>query len=457
MKTLRSTISAPLNRTGIVPRQQRGAATLAVVMLLFFVISLTAAYTSRNLIFEQRTSANQYRSTQSLEVAEAGMEWAIAMVNAGRVDDNCQPTTDLTKGSIRQRYLNIHGPNGDLPTFPPGFAESRYKPDNSAPPFFACVFNGASWTCSCPSDLSLDPVLAVPPGTGQFPAFGVRFWDFDSTKPGTVRIEVNGCLSYDLACVTWVNPAPEVNKPAQCQTTLCALVSLFSGVRMPPAAALTVRDSLSGSGLTVTNPVASIGGITVHSGGAISMTPPSSLILGSAPGTPGSVSKVENDSKLFNLPTESSTCTFCMFTSVFGLPPNAYKGQPAVVVIPCSGGCDASTISSRAAENPGRVLWLEGSGGLNLNTSAVIGSATDPVVLIVDGPVTAAAGSTVYGLIFGPSFSLDAGRFIGAVVSSGTVTAAGTAEIAYDADVIGRLKYQTGSFVRVPSSWRDFP
>ena len=53
--------------------RQRGAATLIVVMILFFVMTLVAAYTNRSLIFEQRTSANQYRSTQSLEIADAGM------------------------------------------------------------------------------------------------------------------------------------------------------------------------------------------------------------------------------------------------------------------------------------------------------------------------------------------------------------------------------------------------
>ena len=46
---------------------QRGVATLAVVMVLFFIIALTAAYTSRNMIFEQKTSANQYRSTLAFE------------------------------------------------------------------------------------------------------------------------------------------------------------------------------------------------------------------------------------------------------------------------------------------------------------------------------------------------------------------------------------------------------
>ena len=53
--------------------RERGAATLVVVMVLFFIISMVAAYTSRNLIFEQRTSANQYRSTQAQEAAEAGL------------------------------------------------------------------------------------------------------------------------------------------------------------------------------------------------------------------------------------------------------------------------------------------------------------------------------------------------------------------------------------------------
>ena len=59
-------------------RTQRGAASLVVVMVLFFIITLVAAYTSRNLLFEQRTSANQYRSTLAFETAEAGIEWALA-------------------------------------------------------------------------------------------------------------------------------------------------------------------------------------------------------------------------------------------------------------------------------------------------------------------------------------------------------------------------------------------
>ena len=67
--------------------KQRGAATLVVVMVLFFIISMVAAYTSRNMIFEQRTGANLYRATQSFEAAEAGMNWALMMLNRGRIDE----------------------------------------------------------------------------------------------------------------------------------------------------------------------------------------------------------------------------------------------------------------------------------------------------------------------------------------------------------------------------------
>ena len=54
-------------------RSERGLASLIVVSLLFFIISLVAAYTNRNLIFEQRTSGNQYRNVEQRPV-DAGLQ-----------------------------------------------------------------------------------------------------------------------------------------------------------------------------------------------------------------------------------------------------------------------------------------------------------------------------------------------------------------------------------------------
>ncbi len=42
---------------------QRGAAALVVTMLLLFAMVLVAAFANRHLVFEQRSAANQARST----------------------------------------------------------------------------------------------------------------------------------------------------------------------------------------------------------------------------------------------------------------------------------------------------------------------------------------------------------------------------------------------------------
>ena len=53
---------------------QHGVAALVVVMALLFAMVLVAVFANRNLVFEQRASANQYRSSQAFEAAEAGIE-----------------------------------------------------------------------------------------------------------------------------------------------------------------------------------------------------------------------------------------------------------------------------------------------------------------------------------------------------------------------------------------------
>ena len=89
--------------------RQRGAATLIVVMVLFFVMSLVAAYSSRNVVFEQKTSSNLQTANVLQETAEAGVEWAVAMLNSGNITDTCAPNLNpaAPTPSFRQRYLTF--------------------------------------------------------------------------------------------------------------------------------------------------------------------------------------------------------------------------------------------------------------------------------------------------------------------------------------------------------------
>ena len=120
-------------------RAQRGAASLIVVMLLFFVIVLTAAYTNRNLIFEAHTSINQYRSTQALEAAEAGLEWAVALLNGGRIDDSCVEAGSPGDMTFRRRYLLADATTGVL--------TAAMQPTSGGALTPTCVADGNGWRC----------------------------------------------------------------------------------------------------------------------------------------------------------------------------------------------------------------------------------------------------------------------------------------------------------------------
>ena len=422
------------------PRQhQRGVASLIIVMVLFFILSMVAAYTNRNLIFEQRTSANQYRSTQAIEAAEAGLEWATALLNSGRIDAVCAASADITDTTFRQRYLAIDAASGVV---------TRLTQAGGAELQPTCVRDGNAWRCSCPADGA--PVLDPPAVVGVFPAFRVRFLAVSTTQPGIVRIEATGCTRLDDTCLVF----PARAAAGDAGTTLSVLVALQSGVAMPPVAALTVRGNLNVGGAALgafnEDPASAI---TLRAGGNVSRP---GLVLGSAAGTPVEQSYIANDSELADVNFNANR----MFAAVFGMWPSTYPEQPAAVVLACPlGGCTAAIVRDAATANPGRVLWAPGD--LVFDSAGDVGSAAEPVVVVATGSIRFTDPSvTVYGLLYsraGPWTTAGGGTVVGAAVAENDLVGSGTTAFVYNATVLETLRLQTGSFVRVPGSWKDFP
>jgi hypothetical protein len=429
--------------------RQTGAATLIVVMLLFFVMSLVAAYASRNLIFEQRTSANQYLSTQSFEAAESGIEWALTMLNSGRIDENCLPTADAGQNTFRQRYLVIDSGTGEITRrlHASGVAATNL--------WAACSLVNDVWRCRCPTgDLN---AADLPAGRA---AFAVRFFSPNPVpKEGVVRIEVNGCSSYDLLCLRAMDLSLTNNF---CRSTACSILALYSGARIKPAAAVTARGSLDGASLSIYNTDVDAGGITAHLGGANNV-PLAALTLVSMPGTPPASSLRPNDGSLGGLAVDSDDCVLCTFSSTFGLRPQTYRQQQARLELDCAAGCNVATVNAALDTARSRIVWLRGvAGGLTIdNPGDVIGTAANPVVLVVEGSLNmqAAAGATggVHGLVYAGSAIVDGGEIRGALVSASTVQGNGVGKVVYDGSALNVLRLTSGTFVRVPGSWRDFP
>jgi hypothetical protein len=187
----------------------------------------------------------------------------------------------------------------------------------------------------------------------------------------------------------------------------------------------------------------------------------------SAPGNPGDLSKVTNDPGLQALVADSDTCTNCLFAATFGLSPASYRRKQDVVELDCTSQCTASDVRDAAALHPGRTLWLKGpgpGGGLDFDDNTAVGSATNPVTLIVEGPVLASATTPrFFGVLYGAldgvstvSLGSGAGAWRGALLSAGDVTSTGAATVAFDKPLLDVLRFRQGSFVRVPGSWRDY-
>jgi hypothetical protein len=440
--------------------RQRGVAALTIVLVLFFIVSMVAAYTSRNLIFEQRTAANQYRSTQAMEAAQAGLEWAKSMLNHGSIDQFCQTSTVPTDTTFRQRYLTIDASGSVAPLV---IATPTLTPADQLTP--SCVFNGSDWDCSCPT--SAAPSLATPTGTGIFPAFRVRMVGgagLLNNPPvpgvGVVRIESVGCTKLDLSptgCMSFVGQGAT----SEGRAVATELLGLTGGLPSPPLAALTSGGSvnLGGMAMAVYNADLAAGGTTIQSRLA---TAKAGLVLSSVPGTPGDASTVENDASLPDPTTAAGARR--MFSGVFNMWPDTYRQQPAAIVLDATtpnctaAGCTALAVRNALLFNPGRVLWIEGN--LDVDSAGDIGSSALPALLVVNGNLTFSTAATIYGLVYtrtGTWSTLGSGGVVrGAVVAEGNVAGSGTPRIIYDAGVLKRLRLASGSFVMVPGGWKDF-
>lgn len=408
---------------------QRGVGSLIVVMVLLFIVAMVAAYTSRNLIFEQRTSANQYRSTQALETAEAGIEWAIAMLSQGRIGADCKPSTNPADSSFRQRYLSFDG-NGNIGALVP-YAGGIGHP--------TCMLNGGDWACSCPPPGTAPTVPALT-GSDIHPAFRVRFNPV-TTTPGLVRIEVNGCTTLLEDCLKFDSGTGTANEG---RARVYSILGLASALATPPTAALTAGGDVALQGTFYnTNPN---NGIVIHARGTIGTT--GTTLVGPA-GSPNAVT-VESDTALPDSAEGMATSTFNMY-------PRVYKAQPAAIVLN-GGAATTASLATLVSLNPGRPLWIEGD--LNLASAGTIGTPADPVLIYVTGNVTLTdSGLVVNGLIFGSAadWTLEgAGTVNGAVIAAGKVSGTGTVTVVHDAAALDTLRWTTGSFVRVPGGWSDF-
>lgn len=415
---------------------ERGAATLAVALLLLFGTSIVVFYLNRGLIFEQKTSANQARSTAAFEAAEAGLEWATGMLNDPRdvvtaAGNTCQNATGVTD-SFRTNYV---------PTTWAGSTVSLAPVTTVSPGCF--VNNGASPTCNCPTAGTATLTPAGRPGfTVSFatvplpaPAVGV--------DPESIRVTSVGCSNTTAACTAGATTDATV--------TVSAVLKLRRILRSAPAAALTCGTTCSMSGsFNVANFDASTNGITVNSGSA---TSGASGAVATVPGMPAENSIVMNDSTLAALTCNNDS----MFSAYFGSTIAEFAASPATATIASGTEADFTT-----GFNNGFRSFYFPNGAAFQGNGPNIGTATDPVTFVIgSGSFDFNSHRAFYGLAFSNTVNTGvtgtgSSQIYGAVVACGAANTNGNGVIVYDGTILSRAQLGTATLVRVPGSWRDF-
>jgi Tfp pilus assembly protein PilX len=422
-----------------ISKHQRGATSLVVVVLLLFASLLALLYLSRGIVFEQRTSANQMRSTQALEMAEAGVEWATGMLNAPfDIGADCALLSTANE-SFRKRYVMTNW-NGATPSSDIAVA--------SAQP--ACRFTAAGLSCSCPAASS----SAVPTIAGTGGSFSVSFAAV-AGETESVRVTSWGCTATDGggAC----SSANAANADASARIEV--ILKLRPVLRAAPAAPLTCGTSCTvGGSYNITNTDVPTNGVLINAGTTISTSPGTSLA--SLPGQPTANALVGSDSSLSSLASADATCSNSkMFQAYFGSTIETYRDAPSTKIISCSSAADCKGQISAAYADGWRAFYF--SSDLHLSGNDTLGSEIDPVTLVTPNAIDINGNWTLYGLVFSNSASwndLGTGSAVieGAQISCAAYKNNGNGTINYNADALKNARRFTAIMVRVPGSWKDF-
>lgn len=416
---------------------QRGVATLVTVMVLFFVMALVAAYANRNLIVEQRVAQSYHALGIASETNHQAIAYMLRLLNSGRINDRCE-LDSAGAGTLRSRLLVF---NADGTIGVPAASLSAQRETEYA---IACdrVRPNGEWQCKCASDYR--PALQADDGAAR-ESFRGRIKPFTgSGNAGRVGLSVVACAAASGLCDAFGAEGESV------VTTRVQSLLLLRALKTPPSSPLVATGRVNlGNGMAAVHNDAAYGGVAVQAGRAVIDNHQTAQ---GPNGSPSNASVVSDDAQLAGADADG------FFRLFFGMTMDEYQAHPALRKLECDDGCAVALQRMVAA---GAQLILH-TGDLRLDGAGeLVGSATQPVVLIVRGRLTLTGPLHLHGVVFASgdlTWSNTSGNpsiVQGAVLVAGDVQGTQGATALFDGAVINTLKLQAGSFIQLPggSHW----
>ncbi|MHB1948173.1 MAG: pilus assembly PilX family protein [Gammaproteobacteria bacterium] len=232
-------------------------------------------------------------------------------------------------------------------------------------------------------------------------------------------------------------------------------VQFGSMINNPGTIALTGKGTVSMTGdSTVTNTTTNQ---TILSGSTVSLGGDSQTITsGGVSSTAGNIKSDITQSSA----TLSSESNSDFFSSYFGTSSSAIQSKVAHYYSNASNTNYSATLSGMT----GTSIWIDQTGGTaTINGSTTIGSAAQPVLLIVNGPLSLSGGVTIYGFVYvigttGIDTITGNTQIFGGLVTTDTLSMAGNINVTYNSSVLSALKNLNtiSYYAPVSGSWKDF-
>ena len=433
--------------------QARGVAALTVVMVLFFVMALVAAYTNRNLIFEQRISLGNYRSSRAAEAAEASVNWALSLLNSGRLNSQCQPSVDPNDVDFRRMSTRVPGPGSFAPE---GAYVTPLDYNTVNERVWGCVIAAGAVSCACPTTTTPNPAITRP-ADGKGSAFHVTVYVPEGGTPqaGSLGLLGFACGSLgdgnnDCSRSTGRGGTPRVDGISG----VSQAVGLLRALPLAPQATLTVGGAVNAAAgtLLVANPD-NTSGYTVLSG--LAYTPGSGDSFRLPAGSIGE----GRQQNIIALNILANQVNDGWFRSLFAMDRLSYGLQPAAQVINCAAVCTEANLAPVILAFPRNPIIMNGPVNIGSAVGPLVplGNAAEPVMLVINGALTITANASITGFVHANSVAWNAttATLVGALMTPGdfTIGPGGVARMSFDKPSIDLIKYRYGSFVRVPGSW----
>lgn len=258
--------------------------------------------------------------------------------------------------------------------------------------------------------------------------------------------------NYNLVTIT----STGTNSDGTATRVLVQQIQVYTTSIVPPTETMTIQGSITLKNAASINNTQT--NANIIAGGSVTFQNSAQTTISSGIGSNSSnigSDVQQNNSAISGMTSEN------FFTSMFG-------GGTAAVQ---SGANYVYTNNEDTSYNflngvTGSVIWINQTGGTaTIGNTTTIGSAANPVILIVNGNLRLSNAVTIYGLVFimnstSTDFQANSVTVNGAIGATGNFSFSNSATLNYNSSVLNRLPpisgVGTSNYVKVPGSWRDF-